>query len=387
MKISKDSSILILSHFYKRGLSGGGPPQEIRDFFLPKVKRIFYIEHPFPYSKDNRSSLTIYENGEIKKQYLSFSKRGPDLFFYLADFFLTFYFLVISKSRFDLCVSLDNLNTFSVILFRKLRIIKKLVFYTIDYNPKRFSIRTLNDIYHFLDRLSCYYSDAIWVLSEIMPRERRKNGVDPKKSAKNVVLPMGANLQRIKIKRTDDIDRKEVVYVGHLLEKQGVQKVLESLPLVVSKIPDVKFTILGEGEYEDQLKVLTKKLGIEKNVNFKGFIKKHEDVEKILTSSAIGIAPYVDDPENYTKYTDPGKPKLYLGCGLPVIITSVPRISGIIEKNKAGVKVNYDPKSIADAIVSLISNKKLYEECRENAIKLSRKYDTNSLIATAVSHS
>ena len=68
MKISQKANVLIVSHFYKRTFSGGGPPQEIRDFFLPKVKKIYYVEHPFPYATDHRSSMTIYEKGFIKRQ-------------------------------------------------------------------------------------------------------------------------------------------------------------------------------------------------------------------------------------------------------------------------------------------------------------------------------
>ena len=387
MKIGEISNVLILSHFYKRTQSGGGPPQEIRDFFLPKVKKIFYIEHPFPYSKDHRSSLTIYENGKREKQHFSFAKRGPDLLSYVADFLFTLYFLIISRSRFDICVSLDNLNTSSVIPFHKLKIIKKLVFYTIDYNPKRFKNETLNSIYHFLDRVSCYNSDVIWVLSEIMIKERVKNGVDRKRSAKSIVLPMGANLQRIKTKPITKIKRHQIVYAGHLLEKQGVQIVLEALPLVVKKIPDIKFIIVGEGEYGDRLKAQAKEFGVEKNVVFKGFVKSHKALEEILTASALGIAPYVDDPENYTRFTDPGKPKLYLGCGLPVVITQVPKIADEIHKKRAGIKVTYDSKSIADSIIKLISNDRIYEEFRRSAIDLSKKYDTNSLIASALARS
>ena len=69
MKISKNHRVLIVSHFYKRTLSGGGPPQEIRDYFLPIVDTISYIEHPFPYADDRRSSLTIYRQGKLQKQF------------------------------------------------------------------------------------------------------------------------------------------------------------------------------------------------------------------------------------------------------------------------------------------------------------------------------
>ena len=384
MKISPDSNVLIISHFYKRALSGGGPPQEIRDYFLPKTKRVYYVEHPFPNASDHKSSMTIYENRVLKKQIFTPTVRGPQILFYFLDIFITYYFILITKTRFDLCVALDNLNTVTLIPFRKIGVVKKLVFYTIDYNPKRFANKLLNSIYHIFDKIACYQTDVIWVLSKEMDKARFKNNLDRRRMKPSVLLPMGANLDRIKIQPLNKINRYQIAYAGFLMEKQGVQLAIQSLPYVIKKIPDVKLVIIGQGEYETQLKQLVKRLNISKFVEFKGFIKDHTEVEKILCKSAVALAPYVDSPDNYTRYTDPGKPKLYLGCGLPVVITDVPQIAGIIQSKKAGFIADYEVNSFANAIIKLLSDNKLYKKFRDNAIKLSKNYNTNNLIKKAL---
>lgn len=384
MKLSKNYKILILSHFYKRTTSGGGPPQEIRDYFIPKVDIVSYIEHPFPYSNDHRSSMSIYKNGKLEKQIFAPPIYGPEFVYYILDIIFVFYFYIRAPYIYDVCVALDNLNTFSVLPFRKLNLIKRLIFYTIDYIPSRFKSKILNSIYHYIDRVACYNTDDIWVLSPRMISTRRHNGVDSKKTAPSVVLPMGADLSRIKTLPFEKINRHQIVYVGILLEKQGVQLILEALLSVIKKIPDVKFVVIGKGEYENKLKLLTKELKITQHVDFRGFVENHRLVEKILCQSAIGVAPYVTDPENYTSYTDPAKPKLYMGCGLPVIITKVPSIARAIQSKKAGVVVDYTTKSVADSIVKLLSDDFIYKEYRKNVIKLSKKYDTNKLIRAAL---
>lgn len=386
MQLSKKANVLILSHFYKRAISGGGPPQEIRDFLIPKVKSVYYIEHPFPSVNDHRSSMSIYENGILKTQIFTPSIKGPQILYYLLDVLFTFYFLLRAKTKFNLCVALDNLNTISVLPFKKLGLIKKLVFYTIDYTPQRFSNKILNYLYHFTDRTACYGADKIWILSERMIAARKKNNVDIKKSAANVVLPMGANLSRIQILPIEKINRHDIVFVGFLMKKQGVQLVLESLPKIIPKNPNLRFIIIGEGEYKQKLMALTKKMKINKHVRFKGFIKDHKTVERILCRSAIGVAPYVPIPENYTFYTDPGKTKLYLGCGLPIIITGVPAIAQVIKSKKAGIVIDYSKKSLVKAFIMLLSNNRLYSEYRKNAIELSKTYDTNILIGKAISN-
>lgn len=384
MQLSKKANVLILSHYYKRALLGGGPPQEVKDFLIPKVKGVYYIEHPFPSASDHRSSLTIYENGILKNQIFTPPVSGPDFFFYFIDFFITLYFLIKAWRQFDLCIALDNLNTVSILPFRKFGIVKKLVFYAIDYTPLRFKNKVLNYLYHFADKIACYHADKIWILSERMIGARRKNNVNVKRSATSIVLPMGANLSRIKILPVDKINRHDIVFVGFLMEKQGVQLILESLPKIIAKNINFRFIIIGQGEYEQKLKALTKKLKITKYVCFKGFIKDHKQVEKILCKSAIGVAPYLPVSDNYTFYTDPGKPKLYLGCGLPIVITDVPKIARIIQSKKAGLIVRYTTESVANALGKLLTNDKLYNEYRKNATQLSKSYDTNSLIANAL---
>lgn len=384
MKLLKNSNALILSHFSIRTIEGGGPPQEIRDYLLPKTKRLYYIEHPFPYAKDHRSSMIIYEEGILKKQIYSFKNFGPEGLFYILDIFITFYFLIRAWTRFDLCIALDNLNTVSVLPFKKLGIVRKLIFYTIDYTPNRFKNKILNNIYHLIDRIACYNSDVIWILSERMVIARKENKVSPKKSAKSILLPMGANLSRINVLPIEKINRYDIVFAGILLEKQGIQLILKSLPKIISKIPKVRFIIIGQGAYEQTLKKLASSLNINNHVIFEGFVKDHKDVENILSRSAIGVAPYIPSSDNYTFYTDPGKPKLYLGCGLPVVITDVPAIARIIEAKKAGLIADYSPKSFVLALVKLLSNDMLYEEYRNNAISLSKKYNTNSLISEAL---
>src|SRR5258708_14039180 len=133
MTLSKDSQVLIISHFYKRIINAGWPPQQVRDFILPKVKRVIYIEHPFPYADDHRSSMTVYEDGKMTKVFFTPALHGAAIFFYFSDIFLTLYFLLRAGGRYDLAVALDNLNTFSIAPLRWVGAMKKLVFYTIDY--------------------------------------------------------------------------------------------------------------------------------------------------------------------------------------------------------------------------------------------------------------
>ncbi len=386
MIIKPTDTIVILSHYYKRADKAGGPPQQIRDYLLPKVKRLVYIEHPFPYADDHRSSFTIYEDGKIQRQFFTLPLYGPQWLFYCHDIVSTWSFFWQARVRLATCIALDNLNTCAVLPLQKLGIVKRLIYYTIDYTPQRFPNKILNRIYHFADQIACRYADTIWILHERMIESRAKAGIDPKKSAPSVVLPMGAYLNRIERLPIEKINRHELMFVGHLLEKQGLQLVIEALPDIIREVPDLKLTVIGQGEYGSKLKTLVEELKLNKHVEFKGFVEDHRDVEKMICQAAIGIATYLPEEGNYTYYTDPGKPKLYLGCGLPVVITDVPASAKFIAKEKAGILAVPNRESISKALVELLTNDRLYKEYRKNAIRISSEYDTETLIRHAIAN-
>lgn len=382
MQLSKNANVLILSHFYTRTTSGGGPPQELRDYLLKKIKKIVYIEHPFPRSDDKRSSMSIYENGVLRKIVFTKPRLGSEGFFYLADFWINSYFIVASKTVFDVCIALDCLNTLNMIPFRFLGITKKLIFYVIDYTPKRFSNTLLNFIYLTSDRLASRHADTIWNNSPKMHEARSALGI--RHMAPSVILPTGANLERIRPLPIEKIYRHQIIFVGVLWEKQGLQLVIRALPNIISRVNRVRLVIVGKGDYTGKLKKLARGLHVEKHVRFLGFVEKHTAVERLLCKSAIGIAPYMPIPDNFTYFSNPGKPKLYLGCGLPVVITDVPAIARVIESHRAGMIIDYTVESIQKKLLKLLTDDKLYNTYRNNALALSKNYDTNTLIRKAL---
>ena len=127
-------------------------------------------------------------------------------------------------------------------------------------------------------------------------------------------------------------------------------------------------------------------MGVAENVEFKGFIKDHKDVENILTKCAIGLAVYEPDPDSFTRYADPSKPKQYMACGLPVIITAVPWVAEEIEKKHMGLVIKYDKNALAEAIIKLLKDDKLYTESRENAIKFASELDWSTIFTQAFSN-
>ena len=378
-----EKKYLIITHTYTTG-----PSQELRDYFIKNKATFAFLENPFSYNKnEKRSKITFYQKGKLVNSYQGISFKGSEVLYFFKDFFTTLILTIRLRKKFDVCIAADPLNTIAGWVLKKMRFFKKLIFWTIDYTPKRFDNIFLNKIYHSLDRFCCYHGDLLWNSSGRMKRARKENGVDLGKCPKEVIIVDGCHFDDIGRLSDKIINRFRLVFMGHLIPNKGVDLILLSLPEVVKKYPKLSLTIIGTGPEEKKLKRMIKNLGIEKKVTFTGYVKEYKDVEKMIARCGIAVAPYVPDPNSFTFFSDVGKVKIYLACGLPVLITDVPEIAKDIEKNKAGLIFEYNKDSLTETIKKLISNKDFYFEARKSAVNMAKNLSWDNVFRKVLTKS
>ena len=280
----------------------------------------------------------------------------------------------------DLYLGFDNLNALSGLVLRRFGIVKKCLYYVIDYNPVRFRNRLMNKVYHKIDQYCVRHCDETWNLSPRMKEGRKK--YFNFSGGNQIAMPIGIWFNRIKPGQNKS-EIKKLAFMGHVLKKQGVQYVIAAISKIIKKIPNFSFEVIGGGDYLPELKKLARELKIDKYVNFYGFIESHEKVEQLLSSCDVAVAIYDKHDEagnlSFTYFADPGKIKSYLAGGLPVLLTDVSHNAKEIEKLGCGKIITADKRSIADAVVSMLKNEKKIARMRENALKYAEKFDWNKI--------
>ncbi len=335
-----------------------------------------YVHHPLHLDQKDGSGFRIYSNGDLAKEKKDIYKTKVSVVSFFLDFLSNIYWVLRTRKKWDLYIGSNNLNAFSGLLLRRLGLVRKCVFYTVDFVPNRFSNSLLNKIYLWIDDFCTKHCDETWILSPRVIEGRHKYlNLDKKYDKKQFLVPEGVWFSRIRRKPFNKISKTTAVFVGHLVERMGVQKVIESMPLILKNLPTFKFIIIGTGNYESQLKEITKELEVEKNIEFTGYMKDHREVESLIASCAVGIACYEESKDSFTYYAEPAKTKVYMGAGLPVIMTDMFYNAYDIEKAGAGKVVEYNKKSIAVAIVNMLSNTESLEYYRNNAINFIKDYD------------
>ncbi|MBI3261054.1 glycosyltransferase [Candidatus Berkelbacteria bacterium] len=369
----KGKSIAVATHYY-----GTGPGEALREFLPDRAANFFWLGYPLYQGKP-----VILESKIARKRSLRETRwrSMPELIRYGTEVKHTIRTIIKSGVTYDLYIGIDSLNALAGIIAKKLGRVKKVAFYTIDFVPERFSNPLLNTLYHRIDRFCVEHADITWNLSDRMAEGREKvSGYPQRLREKQLELPIGVWWSRIKPKKTTG---NRAIFVGHITEKQGVQLVIEAIPKIIKVIPDFYLDVAGDGPYRSTLEEQVQRLGLSKYVTFHGFIKKDQDVEKMVARSALTLALYRKENDPFTYYADPGKLKVYLASGVPVLLTDLPAIARKIERAKAGLIVEYDHRSVARAIIKMLKNPKELKSYRANARAFAKQFDWPTIFGKA----
>jgi len=356
---------------------GYGPPQALAEFIKENMENFLYIGLPLSYSIDQRPTITRFHRGSLLNKSHRNIIRAPEILLFLRDFLLTFTIIMRTKEKFDIFIGVNCLNTFTGLILQKIKRVKIVVFYGIDYLPNRFANPILNLFYHFLDIIASRGADSIWNLSPVMGNTRKRLNIDPKK---NITVPTGAHFAKIQRVSTDSLKRKTLVWSGRMEPWSGLDMIVNSLPQILAKVPDLKVVLIGDGPMMKYVLKRSKELKLQDHLELTGWVH-HNKVLEIVPKLGVAVALLSPDPINY--YTDMIKIKEYLACGCPIIMTAIPNIAQEIRDKEAGISIQYESEEFVQAVVKLMSDDDYFKRCRLNALKLGEKYDWTKIFTNA----
>ncbi|RKY33484.1 MAG: hypothetical protein DRP68_02205 [Candidatus Omnitrophota bacterium] len=363
-----------------------GVGQDLYRYFKSKHIPVLLVEHTF-LSASSRRTMFSYYNGKKEKQRvgLDYKFLSSDFICYIKDFIYSLYAALLYPYRYQVYFGCSGFDTIPGLILRLFRRVEKVVFYTIDFIPDRFNNYLLDRLYLFIDRICVRYADQTWNLCKRMIEGREKyNKMPRQKFNRQKTVPVGVWLEDLSDLRNTIAKEKTLIFCGHLEECQGIQLVLESIPVIIEKVSEFKFIIIGEGGYKRTLMNLVKHLKIEKYVEFKGPIYDQKALGKVLCSARVGIAPYKEEGNLRVYFADSTKPKVYLACGLPLIITKVAWIHEEVRNRNMGIVINYNKQELIDAVVKLLSDDIFYMICKRNAEKFILDLDWNRIFDRAL---
>ncbi len=155
--------------------------------------------------------------------------------------------------------------------------------------------------------------------------------------------------------------RRAVVYLGILSPYQGVDHLLEAVPLVLARVPEAYFLIMGYPD-EDRYRQKARDLGLESDVAFPGRVE-YDRAAHYLALGEVAVGPKLSETESN------GKLYNYMACALPTVAFDTPPSREIL--GDLGVYAPAgDTPALAAAIAGLLEDP---EAARDLGRKLRRR--------------
>ncbi|MBS3175255.1 glycosyltransferase family 4 protein [Candidatus Woesearchaeota archaeon] len=239
-------------------------------------------------------------------------------------------------------------------------------FSEVDYEAKK--INKINAlILNFLEKYLINKADGMVVLTQTAKKDFSKSGI----KSQIIVVPNSSNLKNdIKIKSKEN--KKYLIYTGMLRENERLENLLYAFKEIKEEIKNIYLYITGDGEEQDNLINLAKKLKIEDSVKFFGKVSVTK-LKSLLAQATLFVHPR----ENIKYHTNFIGLKFYdaINFGLPILTYDVGEVATYIKDKKIGIVTEPNPSSFAKATIHLLKNKNLYNELKKNVLKESKKSD------------
>jgi glycosyltransferase involved in cell wall biosynthesis len=168
----------------------------------------------------------------------------------------------------------------------------------------------------------------------------------------------------------------DVVYVGRLAEHKNVAWLLDAVETVEGRLGrPVETCVVGDGPERERLEGIAADRGLD-SVVFQGFVEADEDVIGHLKAADVFVLPSVRE----------GFPNTILeanACGVPSVVVDHPEngSTAVVADGETGFVVDPDPDSIADCLVSLLTDDDLLARVSAGAREYGAAHDWAEIVS------
>jgi glycosyltransferase involved in cell wall biosynthesis len=371
----KDKHILVVSQYFY--------PEQFRvnDICIEWVKRGYKVTvltgiPNYPQGKYYKGYGLLKKRNEIYKGIdiirIPICPRGNNLFVlalnYLSFVISGFFWVLFSKLKFDY-VFLYEVSPMSQALpgiwYAKKKHVPCYIYVT-DLWPEsveivggiknKYILKLLNKMVDYIYR-NC---DRIFTSSKSFIKEINKRKVPLDKVefwpqyAEDCYKPLSRDSVSVPEIPRDDFFN--IVFAGNIGGAQGLDILPKTAKILMDKNIKVRFNIVGDGRYKENLVELVKKYKVKKMFNFvaKQPAKRIPEFMSVSDASLICLGK----SKIFAK-TIPAKTQSCLACGIPIIVSADGEIQDIINESEAGIcSTAGNEKELAKNIEKIVNTPK-----------------------------
>ncbi len=200
--------------------------------------------------------------------------------------------------------------------------------------------------------------EAVTVVSEAM----REYCAEKELSLDRIdVQSMGVDLDTTFTPGDGEAARDGLVFVGRLVEKKGVEYLIDAVAILAPEHPDLRLRIVGDGPLRKPLESRAGELGVSDRIEFVGAVL-NVDVPDYLRSASIAVMPSVvaasGDQEGLGLVAVEA-----MGCGCAVVASDLPAVRDTVIDGQSGLMAKpADAANLAATIGRLLEDDALRQQ-------------------------
>jgi glycosyltransferase involved in cell wall biosynthesis len=223
------------------------------------------------------------------------------------------------------------------------------------------------------ESICCRMADKVICVNHVQEEALLKRNIPKNKTLIHMNLPdpKGVN-HETPIKKSPGTDGIfKLCYHGTITNRLGIDLAVRAVKKVEGEIPRLELHIFGGGEGIDECIAVSKELGLQKCVHFRGIVQ-FEKLIPIITEMDLGIIP--NRKNEATELMLPVKMLEYVALGIPVVCPGSRAIKYYFSDDMVFYYNTESIESMSDAIVLAYNNREFGAEKAENARKFFKEY-------------
>lgn len=184
------------------------------------------------------------------------------------------------------------------------------------------------------------------------------------------VIPNGVTLPPLTVPKMD-LD-STIFCLGRLdMWTKGQDILIKAMPNILSEVKNAQLFIAGTGKDLPLLRAMAKRLNVENNVHFLGQVDSFTKASYLQNSSVFCLPSRVE--AFGIVYLEA------MAYGLPIVATKIGGVPEVLSDVGLIVKKD-DPTSLSNALIAVLSDKKLAKEMRRKSLARVKHFDWNRLV-------
>jgi glycosyltransferase involved in cell wall biosynthesis len=173
------------------------------------------------------------------------------------------------------------------------------------------------------------------------------NGVDPRRfkpteDCEKIRDVIGGNSEHV------------ILFVGNLIPRKGLHYLIEAAKQVIKENKETKFVVVGDGPLKSHLISHSKEQGVSDNFAFLGYVPE-DTLHRLYNCADVFASPSIQEGQGITLLEAQATAK-------PVVAFNVTAITEVVKNKETGLLVKPNSYELANAILTLLSDKPLREK-------------------------